>query len=388
MILPTTLQSVSTSKIKRNAFCVVLAVVVLSVSSGCSDQRPILTKASGYVNLDTLVRASPGWKNVAQLTSDITAIGAARTAVKPQGFDSQLATLPSIAGLTTQGTIGLGSPEYQELWRRANRDLLLLAKSRAISRDQQIERLSETWSLAASDEYDATQAAITQKYAQRIEGIYASQTAERISLDLQIAQLKKILLNWQASAPPPTPKLNAAKAELSAKQAQLQTLAGSLAGEVAAAKSDRDDQLAQARSKRDGFVPAQVRAERARLEKIDSDHLSAERLRLSEQIRQLLTESSAAQRDSILKLKALKPYTESMAVVTAAPSATSGANSAIEALVNQRSRREAFLYDTVRAAALAIAEKKHWNIEFVKNGSTRTDLTGKIAAIMAARSTD
>jgi len=340
------------------------------------------------VNLDALVKASPGWANVAQLTNDIATVASVRKTVPSPGFDGNLATLPSIAGLKTHGAIGVSSPQYEELWRRANRDLRLLADRRAISRNQQLERQSESWSLAASDEYDASAETIALTYAQRVEDIYSAQKAERISLELQIATLRKTLSDWAASAPPPTPRLNAAKADLAAKEAKLQAVGDTLAGKLVSARHDRDRQLAEAQNERDTYVSVRLNAERDRLEKIDSDHLAEERVRLAEQIKQLVAESSSAERASILKLQALKPYSENMTGTPAAPEDADGANSAVATLVNQRNRRQAFLYDAVRASALKIAERKHWNIVFIKNGSTRTDLTGKIAAIMAARSTD
>ena len=388
MILQKTLQSASISKSKRNLSTAAAAAVILVLTAGCSDQRPVFTRTTGYVNLDALVKASPGWANVDQLTNDIATVASVRKTVPPPGFDGNLATLPSIAGLKTEGTMGVSSPEYAELWRRANRDLRLLADRRAISRNQQLERQSESWSLAASDEYDASAETIALTYAQRVEDIYSAQKAERISLELQIATLRKTLSDWAASAPPPTPRLNAAKADLAAKEAELQAVGDGLTGKLAAARHDRDRQLADAQNERDTYVSVRLNAERDRLEKIDSDHLAEERVRLAEQIKQLVAESSSAERASILKLQALKPYSEDMTGTPVAPEDASGANSAIATLVNQRNRRKAFLYDTVRASALKIAERKHWNIVFIKNGSTRTDLTGKIAAIMAARSTD
>ena len=365
-----------------------VAAAVILLLSGCSDQRPVFTRTTGYVNLDALVKASPGWANVAQLTNDIATVASVRKTVPSPGFDGNLATLPSIAGLKTHGAIGVSSPQYEELWRRANRDLRLLADRRAISRNQQLERQSESWSLAASDEYDASAETIALTYAQRVEDIYSAQKAERISLELQIATLRKTLSDWAASAPPPTPRLNAAKADLAAKEAKLQAVGDTLAGKLVSARHDRDRQLAEAQNERDTYVSVRLNAERDRLEKIDSDHLAEERVRLAEQIKQLVAESSSAERASILKLQALKPYSENMTGTPAAPEDADGANSAVATLVNQRNRRQAFLYDAVRASALKIAERKHWNIVFIKNGSTRTDLTGKIAAIMAARSTD
>ena len=60
-----------------------------------------------------------------------------------------------------------------------------------------------------------------------------------------------------------------------------------------------------------------------------------------------------------------------MAVELPSPSSSGAVHpedgAAIQVLVSQRDRRDpGLLYDAVRASALKIAEKKHWNIEFVK----------------------
>ncbi len=366
----------------------VAAVVTLTVTAGCGQRRPLFARQTGYVDIDALVKASPGWSTVNQLSDDISTIAKSRKSVPVLGFDRDLANLPSIAALKTRGSSGLGSSEYQKLWRRANRDLELLAQRRQVSRDQQVERQSEGWSIAAEDQYNSAMSSIGLNYTQRVGQIYGEQRAERISLDLQIDQLNKTISNWAGSAPPPTPRLNAAKAQLAAKTAELKTIGDALHAKLEAAQNDRDEQQADAERQRESYVVTRVAAERERLEKIDRDHLAEERVRLAEQIRQLLTASASAERTSILKLEALTPYEETMNSVPVEPATDSEANAAIAGLVKQRNRRETFLYNAVRARALKIADEQHWTIEFVKNGSTKTDLTGKIAAIMATRSTD
>lgn len=388
MILQTPLRSSLISKRFATLVAVAAAVFASVMATGCGDGGPQLYVNRGYVNLDALMHRSPGWRNVVLLDGDLAHVGTVGAPVTQIAYDRSLTALSPLADLLPGSSAGISVLESDELTQRADRDVWRMAERRAMSRERLLERLNENWQLESSDQYDSTVERIYRDYGQRVNMIYSEQNSKRLNLELQIGALIKILVDWAGSGPPPTPRLNAARQDLVVKRLALQQITGKLTEDLSAARADRDEQLAEAIRVRNSYVADQTQKTRDTLEKADEIQLAAERARLQQQVLQLSQDSAEAQRVSVHRLDAVHPVTIRLSSVPAPPDSRADKSAALFGLLQQRKRRVAFIYESVRSSALDVAAQKHWEIDFTKSGSRETDLTDRVAALIAARSND
>ncbi|BDI33061.1 hypothetical protein CCAX7_51120 [Capsulimonas corticalis] len=355
----------------------------LATIAGCGRKAPpaVVTR-SGVVDLDQLTPMHPGWRNIGQFDEAIAEVRKGAAGDKSVLGDVSLDTLPAIdISAPSRPDVGLDG-ERRRLEALGARQLALLRARSAEERDLQLRRESRTWKVEAEQQYQTALLAIENRYAAEYDRIIAEQTQEKLNLMLQIRALKDTIDHWKLSTPP-APELLQARQDLVDKQARYDAADTTHLAAIAAARSQRANEIRDALQARADYVAQKYAALETSLKAEDARQAEREALRLHTEREGLLAQIGAAETTSAPLVGALSAQTVREAGIAGASNARDLA-AGEQRIAAQRDRWRSYLRADTRTAALDAAAEKNWSIVFGKPGPGAKDLTAEVATALKA----
>ena len=337
--------------------------------SGCASRQSAKTApppVPGTVNLDLLVRQNPGWTGVGRYDVALQQLRAASSGVSLTGGAG--AALPAWSGTMPTGARTLTPGAISETAVR------LSSVQNALLTTQRMRREAATAEALRSARALARREA-RQKFLVPEREVRLGSDLELQILQANVVTLTRTLDHWKQSTPP-TPRLDAVRANIEADRAKLIALIDTRLRERASAQTSRAAQVQGVRDARAAYVQAQVDTLAARLQAEDARFLAERRLSLAQQQSALLT---ALARPAVASVPIVG--SAGAVVLPGAPLHASGEAlaAAEDRLKAQRLRWVRFLYEDTRAAAQDAAERRNWTVTFGPARAGARDLTQPMA---------
>jgi flagellar biosynthesis GTPase FlhF len=364
-----------TSKHGCRSLWVVLSVPLLT---GCAAQKIVVRSQPGYVDLIVLTQRLPGWEQVSHYDRMLTQMGSSEGMERPLPLPaSALTVLPALVLQARAAPAPLHQIDRAHLQHAAQIRMQAFAVRRATARQSEIEQARPAWEREALRQYQITVRKARLAYADTLERNALAQEAANVNLRLQERALIPLISAWQDSKPPPTPRLNAARAKLAAVQKAIanEKQANSLARQQA--QTALSQTLLQASASRDAYVTDHVAQLTAKLLVQDMRETDLQNMRLQTQIATLLQEETVTLAEKVPRTGrvAALMLPESVGQAPLLPS-TEGRIARMR-LQNQRARWIAYLQDEAMAVALDAARVHHWTLSF-RPAPGLPDLTSQI----------